>query len=112
TLGAVRIGDYKFRLIDQPNGWMGGTVKVDWPILTNLRLDPFERLGLPDGKGGSIDYYSFYAHEFWRFVFLQKEVAKYAQTFVDFPPMQRAASLNLDAVKEELQKKIEARSAQ
>src|SRR5206468_10073933 len=40
TLGAVRIDDYKYRFIDQPNGWLGGTVKVDWPILVNLRLDP------------------------------------------------------------------------
>ena len=46
TLGAVRIGDYKYRFIDQPQGWLGGTVKVDWPILANLRLDPFERTGL------------------------------------------------------------------
>src|SRR6201999_3171125 len=42
TLGAVRIGDFKYRFIDQPGGWLGGTVKPDWPILTNLRLDPFE----------------------------------------------------------------------
>ena len=47
TLGAVRIGDYKYRFIDQPGGWLGGTVKVDWPILTNLRLDPFERTNTP-----------------------------------------------------------------
>ena len=33
-LGAVRIGDYKYRFIDQPAGWLGGTVKVDWPLLT------------------------------------------------------------------------------
>ena len=46
TLGAVRIGDYKYRFIDQPNGWLGGTVKPAWPILTNIRLDPFERTGL------------------------------------------------------------------
>ena len=26
TLGAVRIDDWKFRLIDQPDGWVGGTV--------------------------------------------------------------------------------------
>ena len=45
TLRAVRIDDYKYRFIDQPNGWLGGTVKVDWPILVNLRLDPFERTG-------------------------------------------------------------------
>ena len=44
-LGAVRIDDFKYRFIDQPNGWFGGTVKVDWPILVNLRLDPFERNG-------------------------------------------------------------------
>ncbi len=37
---------YKYRFIDQPSGWLGGTVKVDWPILVNLRLDPFERTGL------------------------------------------------------------------
>ena len=40
TLSAVRIDDYKYRFTDQPDGWLGGTVKVDWPILVNLRLDP------------------------------------------------------------------------
>ena len=31
------------------------TLKVDWPILTNLRLDPFERTGMYNGKdNGSI----------------------------------------------------------
>jgi hypothetical protein len=44
TLGAVRVDDYKYQFIDQPNGWFGGTVKLDWPIVTNLRLDPFERM--------------------------------------------------------------------
>ncbi len=43
TLGAVRINDFKYRFIDQPGGWLGNTVKVDWPILVNLRLDPLER---------------------------------------------------------------------
>ena len=45
TLGAVRIDDFKYRFIDQPNGWLGGKVQVDVPTLTNLRLDPFERTG-------------------------------------------------------------------
>ena len=44
TVGAVRIDDYKFRLIDQPDGWLGGTVHLDWPVISNLRLDPFERM--------------------------------------------------------------------
>jgi arylsulfatase len=93
TLGAVRIGDYKYRFIDQPNGWFGGTVKPDWPILVNLRLDPFERTGL----AASINYYNWYAYEFWRFVLVQQEVAKAAQTLVEFPPMQKGASFNMEA---------------
>ena len=57
TLSAVRIDDYKYRFTDQPSGWLGATVKVDWPILVNLRLDPFERTGMFNGKDdGSISY--------------------------------------------------------
>jgi arylsulfatase A-like enzyme len=108
TLGAVRINDFKYRFIDQPNGWLGGTVKVDWPILVNLRLDPFERTGLT----GSINYYNWFAYEFWRFAFVKDEVAKYAQTFLDFPPMQKGASFNLEALKQELEKKMAGQAAQ
>jgi arylsulfatase len=104
TLGAVRIGDFKYRFIDQPNGWLGGTVKPDMPILTNLRLDPFERTGL----AGSLNYYNWFIYEFWRFVFVQQEVAKAAETFIEFPPMQKGASFNLEAVKEQVQKAITA----
>jgi len=108
TLGAVRIGDYKYRFIDQPGGWLGGTVKVDWPILVNLRLDPFERTGL----SGSLFYKDWFAFEFWRFVFVGREVGAYAETFVEFPPMQPGASFNLGAVKEEIEKKIASHAAQ
>ena len=31
TLGAVRIDDYKYRFIDQPDGWLGDKTKVDVP---------------------------------------------------------------------------------
>jgi hypothetical protein len=89
TLGAVRIGDYKYRFIDQPQGWLGGTVRVDWPMLTNIRLDPFERTGI----GGSLEYASWMTYEFWRFVFVQQEVARFAQTFIDFPPPAEARQL-------------------
>ncbi len=109
TLGAVRIDDWKFRLIDQPDGWTGSTVHLDMPLLTNLRLDPFERMGIWKGNMGSAYYMpDFYIHEFWRFVFLQQEVAKEAQTVVEFPPMQRGASFNLEALKAELAARIAA----
>ncbi len=110
TLSAVRIDDYKYRFTDQPNGWLGGTVKVDWPVLTNLRLDPFERTGLPSGDKGSMAYYNWFAYQFWRFVYVQKEVGKLAQTAIEFPPMQKGASFNLQAVKEQIDKKMAANS--
>ena len=109
TLGAVRIDDWKFRLIDQPDGWLGGTVHLDWPVLSNLRLDPFERMQFAKGNNGSFMYVpDFYMHEFWRFVFLQQKVGEYAQTFVEYPPMQRGASFNLEAVKAEIEERIKA----
>ena len=108
TLAAVRIDDFKYRFTDQPNGWLGATVKVDWPILVNLRLDPYERTGMT----GSLAYYNWFAYEFWRFVFVQKEVARAAQSLVEFPPMQKGASFNLEQLKEELAKKAASHASE
>lgn len=108
-LGAVRIGDYKYRFTDQPGGWLGNTIHLDWPILSNLRLDPFERTNSPES---SMFYANWYVFEFWRFVFVQQEVAKFGESFVGFPPMQPAASFNLEAVKAQITKAIQARQGQ
>jgi arylsulfatase A-like enzyme len=108
TVGAVRIDDYKFRFIDQPNGWVGEKTHPDVPYITNLRLDPFERTGWPNNgtKDGGQQYFDWFKYEFWRFVFVQQVVGKEIQTFLDFPPMQRGASFNLDAVKAEMAKRM------
>ncbi|MCG5249483.1 arylsulfatase [Methylorubrum extorquens] len=104
-LGAVRIGDYKYRFIDQPSGWLGDKTKPDVPYITNLRLDPFERTGWPENgtKAGAQNYMNWFLYEFWRFVFVQQEVEKLAMTAVEFPPMQKGASFNLEAVKAKIQ---------
>ena len=113
TLAAARINDFKYRFTDQPNGWLGATEKVDWPILVNLRLDPFERTGMYNGKdNGSIAYYNWFVYQFWRFVFVQQEVAKAAQSFIEFPPMQKGASFNMEAVKAQIEKAIAAQHGQ
>ena len=114
TVGAVRIDDYKFRFIDQPEGWLGEKTHPDVPYITNLRLDPFERTGWPNNgtKDGAQQYFDWFKYQFWRFVFVQQTVAKEVQTFIDYPPMQRGASFNLDAVKAEMAKRMaEAESA-
>jgi hypothetical protein len=38
-------------------------------------------------------------------------VADAAQTLLEFPPMQKGASFNLEAVKQELEKNLESRTA-
>ena len=105
ALGAVRIDDFKYRFIDQPGGWLGDKTHADVPYLTNLRLDPFERTGWPENgtKNGAQSYFTWFQYEFWRFVFVQQEVAKLAMTAVEFPPMQKGASFNLDAVKAKIE---------
>jgi arylsulfatase A-like enzyme len=105
NLAAVRIDDFKYQFITQPRGWIGTKDHPDVPVLANLRLDPFERTSWPaDGTlKGSQEYFDWFQYEFWRFVFVQHEVAKLAMTAIDYPPMQKGASFNLDAVKEKIQ---------
>ena len=108
TVGAVRIDDYKFRFIDQPAGWLGEKTHPDVPYITNLRLDPFERTGWPNNgtKDGAQQYFDWFKYEFWYFVFVQQIIGKEIQTFLDYPPMQRGASFNLDAIKAEMGKRM------
>jgi arylsulfatase A-like enzyme len=105
TLGAVRIDDFKYRFIEQPNGWLGEKAHVDVPFLTNLRLDPFERTGWPESgtRAGAQQYFDWFKYEFWRFVFVQQQVEKLIMTAVEFPPMQKGASFNLEAVKAKIE---------
>ena len=113
SLGAIRIDDFKYRFIDQPGGWLGEKTHMDVPHLTNLRLDPFERTGWPNHytKEGSENYFSWFQYEFWRFVFVQQQVEKLAKTAIEYPPMQRGASFNLDAVKAQIEAAKKAATA-
>ncbi len=104
NLAAVRLGDYKYQFIMQPGGWLGTKDHPDVPLITNLRIDPFERMNFPgaDGNRGSYNFMNWFTYEFWRFVFVQQEVGRLAMTAIEYPPMQRGASFNLDAVKEKI----------
>ena len=78
--------------------------------MVNIRQDPFERTpsirgqSLNDMGGGYMN--DFMAREFWRFVLVQQEVGKLAQTAIEYPPMQAPATFNLDAVKREIDEKM------
>ncbi len=116
SLGAVRIGDFKFQFYQQPFGWPGEKVTTDMPTMVNLRQDPFERT--PSIRGENLNTLAggymndFYAREFWRFVNVQNYVAKLAMTAIDYPPMQDPASFNLEAVKQKIAEMAKAHEGQ
>ncbi len=115
-LGAIRIGDFKFRFYEQPGGWPGPKLTTDMPTMVNLRQDPFERTpsisgqSLNDLGGGYMN--DFMAREFWRFVLVQQQVGKLAMTAIDYPPMQAPASFNLEAVKAKIDEMIKSHHGQ
>jgi arylsulfatase A-like enzyme len=116
TLGAIRIDDFKFQFYQQPFGWPGEKTTTDMPTIVNLRQDPFERTPSIRGEnlnnlgGGYMN--DFYAREFWRFVLVQQEVARLAQTAVEYPPMQAPASFNLEAVKRQVEEMLKSHEGQ
>jgi len=116
TLGAIRIDDFKFQFYQQPFGWPGEKVTTDMPTIVNLRQDPFERTpsirgeNLNDLGGGYMN--DFYAREFWRFVLVQQEVGKLAETAINYPPMQAPASFNLEAVKRKIDEVLKEHEGQ
>src|SRR3984885_12603290 len=115
-LGAIRLDDMKFIFYQQPGGWPGPKTTTDMPMLVNLRQDPFERTPMLLGEtsaGGAWGYGNeFFGREAWRFVAVQDQFLKLAETAVVFPPMQDPASFNLDAVKRQVQAMIKAREGQ
>jgi len=78
------------------------------PYITNLRLDPFERTGWPNNGRKRVQSSTSigFKFQFCASCSFQQVMGKELQSFLDFPPMQRGASFNLDAVKAEMAKKM------
>jgi arylsulfatase len=115
-LGALRLDDFKFQFFQQPYGWPGEKTTTDMPTVVNIRQDPFERTpsirgqSMNDMGGGYMN--DFFGREFWRFVLVQQQVAKLAESAINYPPMQAPATFNLDAVKREIEEKIKGHQGQ
>jgi arylsulfatase A-like enzyme len=107
VLGAARIDNFKYYFIVQGNGanaLFGPIVTPAGMSIVNLRLDPFERtLNVENVPPTLLD---FYAHEFWRFTYVQQKVEPLAQTFLDFPPQQAPASFNVQAIVAQIKEQL------
>jgi arylsulfatase A-like enzyme len=94
---AVRVGDYKFNLAlqhaSQMEQWAQPFVKLRLPHIMNLRRDPFERADF-----NSNTYWDWIVDHAPQLYLMQAAVAEEIAGFVAFPPRQKPASFNLDAV--------------
>src|SRR6202042_279946 len=94
---AVRVGDWKFNLsVQRANTmqqWAEPFVKLRLPHIVSLRRDPFER-----GDFNSNTYFDWMVDHVPQMYEMQAVVAGAIADFAKFPPRQKPASFNLDAV--------------
>jgi arylsulfatase A-like enzyme len=113
TLGAVRVDDWKYTFLSQPQGWIGPVLRPNMPVLTNLRMDPYERMGWPNNgfAEGSIGYWDSFKHEMWRFQLVAQVIAENVPSFIEYPPMQAGAGFSTGDLKEKVEAAIAAAKA-
>jgi arylsulfatase len=107
---AVRTGDYKLVFEEQRATstavWAEPMVKLRLPLIFHLRRDPFERASF-----NSNVYYDWLFDHIPQLYQCQAIVAAQIENFVKYPPRQKAASFNLDAVMAQLGPAIKAYAA-
>jgi arylsulfatase A-like enzyme len=99
SVAALRYGDWKATFLVQRahglNVWLEPFVELRAPLLTNLRMDPFE---LAHEIG--MDYGRWYVEHMFMIAPAGAYVARWLQSFRDYPPRQKPGSFNLDRVME------------
>jgi arylsulfatase len=99
---AIRMGDWKVVLMEQRARqlacWIEPFVKLRAPKLFNLRRDPFER-----ADDNSNTYWDWLISHAYIIYGMQAIVAGQIENFTKYPPRQKPASFNLDAVLATLQ---------
>ncbi len=89
NLNAIRYQDWKVSFASQHGNIATGTRTVtNWALITNLRMDPYER-GIEDG-GNALD---FFARQMWLLVPVGGLVKKFFSDFDQYP-YQAGSSLN------------------
>jgi arylsulfatase len=103
-LVAMRYDNWKLVFMEQRmegtlQAWFEPFVPLRAPKLFNLRTDPFERADTTSNT-----YWDWFIDRIFLVVPAQAIVGDFLQTFVEFPPRQKAASFTID----EVQAKLEA----
>jgi len=101
-LTALRYDDWKLIFMEQKAAgtfrvWMEPFIPLRVPLIENLRRDPYERATITSNT-----YHDWQLDRAYLLVPAQAYVAKFMETFKEFPPRQKAASFSLDQVMDKL----------
>ena len=100
SVAALRYNNWKITFLEQKaeglRVWQEPFDELRAPLLTNLRMDPFERARQEDAMG----YQRWYLERMFAIAPATAYVAKWLQSFKEFPPRQKPGSFNLNRVME------------
>jgi len=95
SVAALRYGNWKATFLRQDahglHVWIEPFVKLRAPMLTNLRMDPFELA--PDI---GMDYDRWFIEHMFMIAPAAAYIGQWLQSFKEFPPRQKPGSFNLD----------------
>jgi len=105
-LTGLRYDNWKFVFAEQRAAgtlqiWAEPFVHLRVPKIFNLRMDPYERADITSNT-----YYDYLLDRAFLLVPAQEYVAKFLQTFKEFPPRQKPSSFTVDQVLETLKTPI------
>jgi arylsulfatase len=97
-VAALRYENWKITFLEQQaeglRVWQEPFTPLRAPLLTNLRMDPFERAEREHAMG----YQRWYMEHMFVFAPAGAYVGQWLQSFREFPPRQKPGSFNLDRV--------------
>jgi arylsulfatase len=100
SVAALRYDNWKITFLEQKahglRVWQEPFTPLRAPMVTNLRMDPFERAEYENAMG----YQRFFMERMFLIAPAGAYVAQWLQSFREFPPRQKPGSFNLDRVME------------
>lgn len=90
TLHGLRYGDFKFLFVKQDKWFNGVQLKMVTPLVTNLKLDPFERMH--EARG----FDEWQENRAWTYAPALNQISVFMKTFKDFPPRQASFDTNIE----------------
>lgn len=104
NLSALRMGDWKMVFSEQRahglDVWSEPFTPLRMPRLINLRQDPFERAPIE-----AMDYDRWFAEHLFMIYPAQAEVARFLNSFREYPQRQRPASFSIDQIVEQFMRR-------